>query len=212
MTIRVICKSCGSKLDAKDHLLGQVRNCPKCKNPVLIEPAPTQTSQQPQTQIVQATQEEAEPGLKIKRLMPDNLYVILGNDKEIAFWKSNEGWFLNVGVGFEQIKRVANEVPDMGDFVLVEGYVEQTDDGRRLKGLRFWKLSGRNVLNALVHSEAAILEKATQPTTLSSSQKRFLLNHIRKNYFPAFTDDAPDVVEYLLSVDAHSHSVGTFVD
>ncbi len=38
MAIRVICKNCGSKIEAKDELLGQVRHCPKCKSEILIVP------------------------------------------------------------------------------------------------------------------------------------------------------------------------------
>jgi len=38
VAIRVICKNCHSKIDAKDELLGQTRTCPKCKKPLKIEP------------------------------------------------------------------------------------------------------------------------------------------------------------------------------
>jgi len=38
MAIRVRCKNCGSKIVAKDELLGQTRRCPKCQSPVLIKP------------------------------------------------------------------------------------------------------------------------------------------------------------------------------
>ena len=38
MAIRVICKNCGSKIEAKDELLGQSRHCPKCKSVILIMP------------------------------------------------------------------------------------------------------------------------------------------------------------------------------
>ena len=38
MAIRVICKNCGSKIDAKEELLGLTRHCPKCKSAILIVP------------------------------------------------------------------------------------------------------------------------------------------------------------------------------
>ena len=34
--IRLVCPNCKSKLSAKEKLLGQTRNCPKCGEPVLI--------------------------------------------------------------------------------------------------------------------------------------------------------------------------------
>lgn len=211
MAIRVICKNCGSKLDAKDELRGQTRRCPKCGVPVLIEPAEPTVSA-PSAQFTSPTPENDEPGLKTLRLRQDNLYVILGSDKEIAYWKANEGWFLNVGNGYQAVKRVPDRIPDVGAYVLVEGYVENTDEGRRLRGMRFRALHGRGVLNALVRSETEILEKAAEPTTLSQAQKRFMLQHIRQHYFFEFTDGSPEIVEYLTGFDAHAHEVGKFVD
>lgn len=208
MTIRVVCKNCGSKLDAKDELRGQTRRCPKCSTPVLIEPilaSPSSTSN------VSLSNEEA-PGLKQIRMKQDNLYLVLGSDKEIAFWKANEGWFLNVGNGYQSIKRVPDSIPDVGNYVLVEGYVKLTEAGRRLMGLRFRALHGRGVLTALLRSETEILEKAAEGIALTQAQKRFVLQHIRQHYFFEFTEDAPEITEYLTGFDAHAHEVGTFAD
>ena len=206
MTIRVVCKNCGSKLNAKDELRGQTRSCPKCKEPVMIEPEP----------VVAPPVEEAplndEGTIRPLRLQPNNLYVVLGSDKEIAYWKNNEGWFVNVGTGYQSVKRAPERLPEVGNFVLVEGYVVVTDAGRRHKALRFKELTGRGVLNALIRSETEILEKAKTRTTLSQAQKRFMLEHIRKNYFYEFTDDAPEIIEYLTGYDAHMTSVGEVVD
>ena len=223
MAIRVICGSCGSKIDAKDELRGQTRRCPKCRQPILIEPAAQ--PQASKSQPVKAAQSQARPanaasdaaspateGLKMRRLRPDDLYFVVGSDKLVAYWKSGEGWMLNVGNGFSQVKRSPGLIPDLGEFVLAEGRVAQTDNGRRLKGLRFWSLTGRGVLLALGRAETEILEKAQFPTVPSGSQKRFILDQIRKLYFRDFTDDALEVVEFLTSFDSHSQSVGTFDD
>lgn len=210
MTIRVVCKHCGSKIDAKDELRGQTRRCPKCHSAILIEPAEIQSvASQQSSSIITAP----EPLLKIRRLRPDNFYVILGSDKEIAYWKSLEGWFVNVGNGFEAVKRAPDKLPDIGTFVLVEGYVAQTDNGRRLKAIRMKKLTGRGVLKVLAYGDAAeILEKASEPALLTVAQKRFLLTHIRNHYFFEFTDDAPEIVEFLTGFDSHSSEIGKFVD
>lgn len=230
MAIRVICGSCGSKIDAKDELRGQTRRCPKCRQPILIEPAAQPQASKPQP--VKAAQSQAQSaktaqtapnaasdaaspateGLKMRRLRPDDLYFVVGSDKLVAYWKSGEGWMLNVGNGFSQVKRSPGLIPDWGEFVLAEGRVAQTDNGRRLKGLRFWSLTGRGVLLALGRAETEILEKAQFPTVPSGSQKRFILDQIRKLYFRDFTDDALEIVEFLTSFDSHSQSVGTFDD
>ncbi len=208
MTIRVVCKSCGSKLDAKDELKGQTRRCPKCGASVLIEPAESSSL----ISSPDALNNDGNVGLKQLRMKQDNLYLILGSDKEIAFWKANEGWFLSVGNGFQSIKRVPDSIPDIGNYVLVEGYVKLTDAGRRLMGLRFRALHGRGVLASLLRSETEILEKAAEGTALTQAQKRFVLQHIRQHYFFEFTEDAPEIIEYLTGFDAHAHEVGKFVD
>ena len=66
MTIRLFCKKCGSKLNAPDELRGQVRKCPKCSSPVLIEEASA-----PQTVSV-----EEEPRLKIPQLKPTKILLV----------------------------------------------------------------------------------------------------------------------------------------
>lgn len=208
MTIRIICKHCNSKIDAKDELRGQTRRCPKCRNPILIEP--TVMTRPESTQQSSSTETTSETPLKVRQLRLDNIYVILGNDREIAFWKKAEGWFINVGNGFEAIKRAPEKLPDVGTFILAEGYVKQTDNGRKLKGLRFKQLSGRGVLKALIYSEVAILEKAKEPAVPSSAQKKLLLQHIRKHYFFEFTDETPEIIDYLTGFDSHSHEIGTF--
>ena len=206
MTIRIACKSCGSKIDAKDELLGQIRRCPKCRNPILIQPeiAPSDA---------RTTEIDVNAPLKIRRLRPDNLYFILGSDREIAYWKANEGWFVNVGNGFVAVNRAHEILTEVGSFVLVEGRATQTEHGRRLKGLRFSQLSGRGVLKALAYGgEADILEKAKEPAIPTGAQKRMTLQHIRNHFFFEFTDDAPEIVEYLQGFDSHLHEIGTFVD
>lgn len=223
MAIRVICGTCGSKIDAKDELRGQTRRCPKCRQPILIEPAAQSQPTKPQpvkaapvapapAPVASDAASPAAEGLKMRRLRPDDLYFVVGTDKLVAYWKSGEGWMLNVGNGFSQVKRSPGLIPDLGEFVLAEGRVAQTDNGRRLKGLRFWSLTGRGVLLALGRGETEILEKAQFPTVPSGSQKRFILDQIRKLYFRDFTDDALEIVEFLTSFDSHSQSVGTFDD
>lgn len=198
MTIRLFCKKCGSKLNAPDELRGQVRKCPKCSSPVLIEEASA-----PQTVSV-----EEEPRLKIPQLKPDNLYLILGSNKEIAYWKFPDGWLINLGTGHQSIKRAPEQIPDTGNYVLVEGYVKNTDHGKRLSGLSFSALQGRGVLKALLRSDVEILTKTAGHTTLTQPQKRFVLQHIRNHYFFDFTEDAPEIIEYLTGFDSHSYVVG----
>ena len=216
MTIRVVCKGCNSKIDAADKLLGQTRRCPKCGTPILIEPAPARTSiivndAPPLGSSALQTSNEEGAGLKRLRLTPDNVYVVLGDNRQIAYWKGGEGWFVNVGNGYESVKRAPEKLPETGVFVLVEGYVAQTDAGRRLRALRFKKLSGASALKVLLHTEEAdVLEKAKEPTVLTTVQKQLFLKHIRSKYFIEFTEGSNEVMEYLTGYDASLRVVGDF--
>jgi len=147
------------------------------------------------------------------RLAPDNVYAIFNDSRQIAYWKGAEGWFVNVGNGYEAVKRAPDKLPEAGSFVLVEGYVARTDAGKRLKALRFKKLTGTGVLKVLLNTEdAAVLEKAKEPTVLTTTQKQLFLKHIRSKYFVEFTEGSDDVLEYLTGYDGHSRSVGDFKD
>ena len=212
MTIRVVCKGCNSKIDAADKLRGQTRRCPKCGTPILIEPTRTSIIVNDVAPLGSSqTASEEGVGLKRLRLAPDNVYVVLGDNRQIAYWKGVEGWFVNVGNGYESVKRAPEKLPEAGSFVLVEGYVAQTDAGRRLKALRFKKLSGTGALKVLLHTEDAdVLEKAKEPTTLTTTQKQLFLKHIRSKYFIEFTEGSNEVMEYLTGYDASLRVVGDF--
>jgi len=215
MTIRVVCKGCKSKIDAADKLRGQTRRCPKCGTPILIEPEQTAiiVNDAPPLGSSFAQTPSEDVGLKRNRLAIDNVYVVLGVDRQIAYWNGVNGWFVNVGNGYESVKRAPDKLPEVGSFVLVEGYVARTDAGKRLKALRFKKLTGTGVLKVLLHTEEAdVLEKAKESTVLTSTQKQLFLKHIRSKYFIEFTEGSDVVLEYLTGYDAHSRVVGDFKD
>ena len=227
MSIRIVC-ACGSKLDAPDSFLGKKGKCPKCGAVFLIQPsaaptpkpaAPTQKSAAATPAAVKQTPSPDKiivndlPSLlhtegfpkRIERL---NLYVILGSDRVIAFLKAGEGWQLNTGHGFSNARQENQLIPGQGTFALIEGIVHETENGRRLVGIQFFKLDGRACLLAIARNESEILEKITGRTTMTLSQKRQLLLYIRDRFFADFTADAPEIIEYLTGEDFHSEQIG----
>ncbi len=215
MTIQIVCTHCGSRINAPDSLLGQVRPCPKCKYPVKVEPAAQgqKTVAVPQKVAVPSSVPTDDAPMigaavrYIKKFYPLNLYLIVGHDKLMAYWKQ-DGWQFNVGTGFTSAKRNINEIPEHGEYVLIEGIVAQTDNGNRLRGMRFFALSGPAVLVSIGRSDTEILEKIAQKSSLSPAQKRFVLKFMREHYFPQFTEEAMDVIEFLTNDDIHSREVG----
>ncbi|MBR5627360.1 MAG: hypothetical protein IKW74_07055 [Thermoguttaceae bacterium] len=221
MTIRVICKNCNSKIDAKDELLNQVRRCPKCKNPLRIVPEPVPQEAEsvktvpvpptaPTTPAEVRVPTDSDNGLAIPRIDTKNVYAVFSYDKLIAFWKKGEGWMLNVGTGFSSVKKNQSQIPDQGTFVLVEGNVHLTDQGPRLVGIRFHSLEGMNVLHTLIQNESDILRKKGIPTSLNGTQKRLFLQYIRQHYFIDFTENATDIIEFLTNYETESRSIGNW--
>ena len=227
MSIRIICR-CGSKLDAPDALLGKKGKCPKCGAVLLIQPTPA-TGAPNAAALKNAAKPEPVPSPKApsgseiivnnlpsliqtdgfpKRIERANFYVILAADRVIAFLKSGEGWQLNTGHGFSNARQENQLIPGQGTFALVEGIVRETEQGRRLFGIQFFKLDGRACLLAIARNESEILEKISARSTLTLSQKRHLLLFIRDRYFAEFTADAPEIIEYLTGEDFHSEQIG----
>ncbi|MBQ3453488.1 MAG: hypothetical protein IKF77_06075 [Thermoguttaceae bacterium] len=214
MVIRIVCAACGAKLDAPERLAGKKGKCPKCGDifqiptPEAAKPVPPKPKNKPS-----AIQFDDAPALNPtsgfpKRIHIDNIYVILSSNRVIAFLKYGEGWQLNVGHGFANAKQENSMLPEVGDYVLVEGNVKQTDNGRRLVGIQFFKIGKASDLQSLTRDEAEILEKLVDRTTLTGSQKKQLLLYIRERFFSSFTEDALDVIEYLTGEDFHSQQVG----
>ena len=215
MTIRVVCRFCGSKIDAGDSLLGQVRKCPKCKNEITIEPAGAKAVTVPQAVPVPASVEvDNSAGMSLNskfifRLRPYYIYLIISYERVIAYWKMADGWQLNIGTGFVNAKRNNSSIPEHGSYIFVEGIVENTEEkGQRLVGIRFFELSGRSILVPLGKSDTDILEKVTRKATINANHKRLILQFIRQNYFSEFTEDSPEIAEFLTNQDFHSREIG----
>lgn len=217
MVIRIVCATCGAKLDAPDRLAGKKGKCPKCGAIFLIS-SPGTVNAKTETGTRKPTKPSAihfddSPSLNPtgsfpKRIHIDNIYVILGSNRVTAFLKYGEGWQLNVGHGFANARQENSMLPETGDFTLVEGNVKQTENGRRLVGIQFFKIGKSSDLGALTRDEGEILEKLVDRTTLNGSQKKQLLLYIREHFFASFTEDATEVIEYLIGEDFHSQQIG----
>ena len=206
MPIRVTCRNCQSKINARDDLLGQTRRCPKCQQPLLIQPDPVPAS----AVIVDdapALAASAEPGtldqaaLLPTRLNYDHKYFILAQDRVLATWEVGQGWFLNVGTGFVPAKRNPASIPDQGTFAFVELVITRTDQGLRLTGLNMYKISARAALMSLTRTDDEVCSKIDGPEPLNRSQKACLITHIRKHFMFEFLSQAEAIMDYLSNND-----------
>ncbi len=206
MTIRVTCKNCRSKINAKDELLGQMRRCPKCQEPLLIEPDSLPVSavivnDAPALTSVPETDRLDQTVLLPVKLNYDHKYFILNQDRLLAIWEMGQGWLFNVGNGFAPAKRNAALVPDQGTFAMVELVISRTDEGLRLTGLNAYKISARAALLAITRNEDEICEKIDGPEPLSRPQKACVITYMRKNFMADFLSQAGPVMDYLSNND-----------
>jgi len=191
-TFQLHCPSCNSKLNAKVSLIGQTRNCPKCKTSVLIQQsfvldAPSAES----TESVAASADS----VRAPQLEFQNRYFILGLDRLVAVWEGSKGWHVNVGTGFAPARNNLAAIPDQGVFAFVEMLM---DSGIPQK-LQISKISSRGALTVLFRDGNAILGKLEEYIDLTVAQKDVLLRHLRQMFMSSVLDSADHVIAYLTS-------------
>ncbi len=235
--VRIICPGCASKLNAKDELIGQVRDCPKCGHPIRIiadidldnlpitadspapsEPTPppsepTPAPSEPTPALSEPMSPTAEGGLVKpdvpKRLNRESHYLICGRTQLMAAWTNNgQGWLVKTESGLVSARRNSDQIPAEGDFKLVELKLELTADGRRLSGLRIYQLAARWALLALTHDDDEIAEKITGPGALNRDQKFVVRQALKDQFMRPVWENAAAVLGYLGNTDYHSHEIG----
>ena len=223
--IRLICPGCGSKLNAKDELVGQTRKCPKCARPVVIvaEPGhPAYASAASQSEKKEAAAENRSAGSPAVGTaealptvtLPDRLnrtsnYLICDRALLLATWENDgSGWQVRAGGGFSSAKRNRENLPSQGDFKFIELKFTTTPDGKRLVGLTIYQLAPYWAVTALAQGDDAIVEKISGYGCLNQEQKNAVRQSLRDQFMREVWSDAAAVLEFLGNTDFHSHSVG----
>ena len=215
--IRVICPACQSKLDAKDKLLGQTRNCPQCGNPVVIRPENRQpTLSQPplpqsvQTDHGQASERTDDPAVpKIERLSRLNRYLICDRTKVLRLGRMTAAAGRSAAItALSRAARNADKLPSHGDFKLVELRMDHGKEHLRLQGVAVYQLARSRAVQNLPRGDDAIAKSITGPKGLLREQKVAVLMHLRQHLMRELWGDAHEVLEYLGNADAHSPAAG----
>ena len=195
---QIRCPSCNSKLNAKVSLIGQTRNCPKCKTPVLIQQQRYDLDD-PVAGVPETTPANAD-SVRPQQLEFHNRYFILGLDRLVAFWEGSKGWQVNVGSGFAPARSNMAAIPDQGVYAFVEMVMESGVPHK----LRISKISTRGALLAIYRDANAILEKLEEHVDLTVPQKDTLLRHLRQMFMSSVLDEAGDVIAYLMPLSPSS--------
>jgi hypothetical protein len=211
--IRVVCPSCGSRLNAKDKHAGKTKPCPKCGQPIYImvpegmEVLPAIPLDEPdpdQFGLIGNKQRLSSHGLD--KLNRHYRYWICNSSHVIATWAGDgKGWQLKTNAGMISASRNREKVPCEGNFTLVELKMETTAEGTKLRGITAYKLPMRWALPAIAESDDAICAKVSGYGTLSKEQKGVIRLALKEHFMYEIWESATKVLEFLNSPDAHSH-------
>ena len=202
---QILCPSCGAKLNAREEIVGQTRNCPKCSQPVLIQPeeGPVTpiTVNVPSITDVPVGPRIGEVGGAIaglpERLEYRHRYYVVGPERMIAVWEPGKSWQINIGNGFAPAKKNPNAIPDQGTFAFVELVIGAPEDGNRLERLKIFKISIRGALTSLYRDEGEILHKVDGPAQLTKNQKNVLMSYLQRNFMYEALAEAAEIRQML---------------
>jgi hypothetical protein len=215
--IRIICPNCGSKLNAKEKLIGESRPCPKCKEPVKIvipedhEALPSLPLEEPDPNLPHLVGNKtsvATPRL-LPRLNRNHRYLICDRTAIVAIWANDGmGWMLKTHTGLVPATRNPEKIPSQGNFKLVELKLESREAGLHLLGLTVYQLAERWALTCLDEGDDRICERITGYGSLGREQKFAVRRMLRENFMPEVWEHAKEILDFLANADYHSHGVG----
>lgn len=216
--IRVICPTCSAKLNAKDELLGQTRNCPRCGTALVIRPA---AESEPSPRVSESSTDSAggpsvdAPGVPtahieaLSRLGRLNSYLICDSSRIIATWENNgQGWRVRTDHGSVSATRNPEKIPSQGDFKLLELRMVHSVGELQLKGIRVYQLVRRWALTGLARGDDVVCKSITSPGALMRAQKNAVRLHLQERFMREVWGDAADVLDYLANGDFHSPGAG----
>jgi hypothetical protein len=211
--IRVVCPSCGSKLNAKDKHAGKTKPCPKCGQPIYVmvpegmEAMPSIPIEEPNpSQLGLIGNKQRLLSHVLEKLNRHYRYWICNSTHVIATWAyDGKGWMLKTNAGMVSASRNREKVPCEGSFTLVELKMEPTPEGTKLQGITAYKLPMRWALPAIAESDDAICAKVTGYGTLTKEQKGVIRLALKEHFMYEIWEGATKVLEFLNNPDAHSH-------
>ncbi len=226
--LRITCPNCQSKLNAKEKLIGQTRNCPKCGHPVLIaapDAASGDLADATQAPAVDSGPADEAPAILVEprdegeglarvtavaepatELKSPNKFVICDRQRIIAVWEG-DGWQLKTPSGLIPAKRNTEQIPSQGVFRLVELRVTRTADAMYLTGIISHELTPRWALPAIARGDSQILEKIVGPSGLTRDQKQMVRHYLQESFMPDVWRHSQEITEYLASADQHTQGV-----
>lgn len=125
------------------------------------------------------------PGELPRNLGKINHYMVVDHKDVVARWENDgRGWMVHLKDGFTRASTVENQIPQFGNFILIEVGVERRADGLHLKNITPWQLRRQYSLSKIAKGDDAILETIIDYAVLSDRQRKHVKDLIKTKFLP----------------------------
>ena len=135
--------------------------------------------------VTQTGERMFDPGELPDALSKLNHYLICDHKEVVARWEyDGRGWMIHLKDGFTRAATVENQIPQFGNFILVEVAVEQRDDGKHLKTINVYQLRRQYALTKIAKGDDAVLETIIDYAELNARQYTHVKNLVKSKFLP----------------------------
>jgi hypothetical protein len=114
-----------------------------------------------------------------------NHYLICDHKDVVARWENDgRGWMIHLKDGFTRAATVENQIPQFGNFILVEVGVERRADGLHLKNITTWQLRRQYALTKIAKGDDAVLETIIDYAVLNDRQRKYVKDLVKTKFLP----------------------------
>jgi hypothetical protein len=114
-----------------------------------------------------------------------NHYLICDHKDVVARWENDgRGWMIHLKDGFTRASTVENQIPQFGNFILVEVGVERQADGLHLKNITTWQLRRQYALTKIAKGDDAVLETIIDYAQLNDRQRKHVKDLVKTKFLP----------------------------